>query len=1089
MNRYPLRRPLAMVLVLAGAAACSRAEKASPSATSTEPAPRDTPNAVAPAVTAAATATAAPVAAASAAPANGPASPPPSPAQAARPRSAAKSAFGAAGDLDDRMALGGAAAKEEAAPGAGAKDKKGASKPDSESEPKTWKRAGAATHAARIAIGDREQLPMRGVQMKVDVDGFRARVVVDAYFENDRGSQYEGNFQLRLPDEATPYFFAFGETQWQRADAPVAVRPEVVDPAFERAVFFGAESQRKMGSSPELLMAARASSWRAPKEARIVPKETAAFAFTETARRQVDPALLEWAGAGIFNARVFPIAPHRVHRVVLGYDVNLVRVGNDFEYKLDLPEGVADVAVDVTSASAPIVEPASIRTTDDGGRSYVHVSGAKDRTITFRYPKLGNPIIVGDDPKLGEKRFAANVVVEAAAKSTTVQDRAVFMVDTSLSSNPDRFNVFLKLLKATLNNNRDTMKRFNVAFFNVATSWFKDGWVDNTAENVDALMAYASALSLEGATDLASAFAQAETPSWRAGEGGWDLFLLSDGAATWGESDRNAMAHVLNSSRRGPLFAYNTGLAGTDSAALAFLTRETGGALFSVVGESEIATASTAHRARPFRVVSVKAAGGEDVMIAGRPRTVYPGQSIVVAGRGAPSDIALTLEQGGKEIVVHPPLAKAKESPLAARAYGQIATYALEETGKATVDLAKAYAIHHRVTGETCSLVMLEREEDYLRFNIKPEGEAERVAQNAVGAAVDRAERALEGTLADPKARVVRWLEGLKEQPGMHVTPSPELMAAVQSMPRASFEVAPRPVTVLARTKNLFGGNFLEHLSMPGSLEYDAMTREAESRKAKYGTGDALVALSSLVEQSPGDAILARDVGFSATEMGLPDQGFFLFRRVAASRPWEPQSYRAMADSLARMGMTDLALVYYEVALQGQWDGRFGEFHRIVSVDYLRFLRRIRAGELKTSVPAFAASRIGKVSEEVGIGEADLVVMITWNTDNSDVDLHVTEPTGEDCYYGNRHTKLGGDLTQDVTQGYGPEMYVIKNAKRGEYAVRAHYFAQQRSRASARTKVYAEVIEDWGSSRERVTQKVVTLTEGKDNHDIMFVKR
>ncbi len=1085
--KRPLRRPLALVLVLAGAAACSRGDKAS-SATSTEPAPREGATGPATPPPIAATATAAPVVAASAA-TNGPGAPPP--AQAARPRSAsaAKAAFGAGGKVDDELALALSDRKKEAdAPAKKAKDKGGANETDS--EPKTWKRAGAATHAARIAIGDKESLPMRGIQMKVDVDGFRARVVIDAYFENDRGSQYEGNFQLRLPDEATPYFFAFGETSWQRTEAPVAVRPDVPDPTFERAVFFGAEAQRKVGTTPELLMAARASSWRAPKEARVVPRETAAFAFTETARRQVDPALLEWAGAGVFNARVFPIAPHRVHRVVLGYDVNLVRVGDGFEYKLDLPEGVADVAVDVSSASAPVMEPASIRASaEDGGRSFVHVAGAKDRTLTFRYPKLGNPVIVGDDPKLGEKRFAANVVVEAPTKTSATQDRGVFMVDTSLSSNPDRFNVFLKLLKATLNNNRDTMKKFNVAFFNVATSWFKDGWVDNTQENVDALMSYASALSLEGATDLASAFAQAETPSWRAGEGGWDLFLLSDGAATWGESDRNAMAHVLNTSRRGPLFAYNTGLAGTDSAALAFLTRETGGALFSVVGESEIAAASTAHRARPFRVVSVKAAGGEDVMIAGRPRTVYPGQSLVVAGRGTPSDVALTLEQGGKEFVVHPSLAKAKESPLAARAYGQIATYALEETGKATADLAKAYAIHHRVTGETCSLVMLEREEDYARFNIKPEGEAERVATNAAGAAVDRAERALEGTLADPKARVVRWLDGLKDQPGMHVTPSPELMAAVQSMPKSSFEAAPRPLTVLARTKNLFGGNFLEHLSMPGSLEYDAMTRESQSRKAKYGAGDALLALSSLVEQSPGDAILARDVGFAATEMGMPDQGYFLFRRVAASRPWEPQSYRAMADSLARMGMTDLALVYYEVALQGQWDGRFGEFHRIVSVDYLRFLRRIRSGELKTSVPAFASSRIGKVSEEVGIGEADLVVMITWNTDNSDVDLHVQEPTGEDCYYGNRNTRIGGSLTQDVTQGYGPEMYVIKNAKRGEYAIRAHYFAQQRSRASARTKVYAEVIENWGSSRERLTQKVVTLTEGKDNHDIMTVSR
>ncbi len=52
--------------------------------------------------------------------------------------------------------------------------------------------------------------------------------------------------------------------------------------------------------------------------------------------------------------------------------------------------------------------------------------------------------------------------------------------------------------------------------------------------------------------------------------------------------------------------------------------------------------------------------------------------------------------------------------------------------------------------------------------------------------------------------------------------------------------------------------------------------------------------------------------------------------------------------------------------------------------------------------------------------------MITWNTDTTDVDLHVIEPSGEECFYRHRNTRRsGGRLTQDVTQGYGPEMYVL----------------------------------------------------------------
>src|SRR5688572_23973188 len=73
------------------------------------------------------------------------------------------------------------------APGGGSGGKDEEKKEDAKgSGPKTWKRAGSATHTARISIGDKETLPVRAMQMKVVVDGFRARVVMDAYFENDR---------------------------------------------------------------------------------------------------------------------------------------------------------------------------------------------------------------------------------------------------------------------------------------------------------------------------------------------------------------------------------------------------------------------------------------------------------------------------------------------------------------------------------------------------------------------------------------------------------------------------------------------------------------------------------------------------------------------------------------------------------------------------------------------------------------------------------------------------------------------------------------------------------------------------------------
>jgi uncharacterized protein YfaP (DUF2135 family) len=90
--------------------------------------------------------------------------------------------------------------------------------------------------------------------------------------------------------------------------------------------------------------------------------------------------------------------------------------------------------------------------------------------------------------------------------------------------------------------------------------------------------------------------------------------------------------------------------------------------------------------------------------------------------------------------------------------------------------------------------------------------------------------------------------------------------------------------------------------------------------------------------------------------------------------------------------------------------------------------------------------------------------------------------------YNHRRTAIGGEITQDVTQGYGPEMYVLRKAAPGTYQIRVKYFASDRNRASARTKVYATVIEGEGTPQERVTRKVVTLSDGQQMHDILTVK-
>ena len=283
-------------------------------------------------------------------------------------------------------------------------------------------------------------------------------------------------------------------------------------------------------------------------------------------------------------------------------------------------------------------------------------------------------------------------------------DHAVFLVDTSLSSNPERFNVWLALLQKILEKNRRTMKDFAVLFFNIEKHWWKKSFVPNSPENAKAFAKYAAKLALEGATDLEAALAEAARPAWLpiAENPRLDFFLLCDGAATWGERNVGMLARVF--SGKGPIFAYKTGLTGGDDRALAQLARESGGAVFSVVGEAQIDAAASAHRARPWLIDSLALAGTSDLLLAGRPRSIYRGQEILLTGRGKPEAgayLIMKLSRGGKSIAHKQALGSVIDSELATRVYGQVAVGTLEEFGRPAESKAKAYATQFRVTGKT----------------------------------------------------------------------------------------------------------------------------------------------------------------------------------------------------------------------------------------------------------------------------------------------------------------------------------------------------------------------------------------------------
>lgn len=967
----------------------------------------------------------------------------------------------------------------------------------------SWKASRLPANMTRLRVGDQDELPLLGIEATAWVAGFRARVLLDCVYENDRDQQLEGDFKLRMPEGATPYYLAFGEevlledSSWEL-------------PQRDRSVASGPE--------PESILADRSGHWKGAREARMVPRAEAARAYKDTVRKQVDPALMEWAGAGVFSTRVFPLQPKSVHRIVVGYELDLRPLAGQLgttSFNLEFPAELEALSlglhVNAPEGSAIVVEAGDEDPRKSSGAPSFQYPNTPHRS--FRVSLNGMQSVALASAEDGGT-FALNLRPEIEREQLQSGSRgAVFVVDTSLSSASGGYPIWLDLMTSVLTSNPASIDEFSVLFFDVTPRWWRTESTLNTESAVRELRQYAESLSLEGASDIGAALRAAANLPWRGPSKQWDTFLLSDGAATWGEADMLALAGELQDLGGGAVFAYSTGQAGTDRNALEQLTRETGGALFSVAGPGAVPAAATAHLQRPWKIESVHAPGCRDLLLRGRPRTFFPGQKLRLVGRGRPRAgevVELRLGRDGVTKSIEIEIAKTLESPLAARAFGEVATAQLEELGREARPVAQAYATRYRVPGKACSLLMLETEQEYLEHGILTEAQlAERTTEDLLPILAAAIETSQESR-GDSLHAFLERLDPLWEQtvevdgdgdlekdfeaffggrtPKAALRLDPAFVRSLARLPAESFTVPTESLSFEQLQRKLKPSEYETELES-GEPAFDVVLGEAQRRHAELGRGDAVRAVATFVELNPGDGKFAREVAQVLMEWGLPGHAYHLYLRLAESRPFEPQNYLALAHCAEEAGRTELAFAWYAVALEGNWAGRFGEFTRISCFDALHLLNRIERGELHVEpgcLNSWSTTYGQQARRLAGMEQADFAVTIQWNTDSTDMDLHIVEPDGQHCYYSNRNTTSGGHLSQDVTQGYGPELFTLEHATIGEHVVYARYFSGNRNRTAARTSILCTVYTNWGTAMETVERRVLRLDDKLKQHPIVL---
>jgi len=881
------------------------------------------------------------------------------------------------------------------------------------------------------------------------------------------------------------------------------------------------------------------------RDAVPVDKARGQQVFEDVTRANIDPALLSVTQGNNYKLRVYPLLPQRDKVVVLRYAETLASQGGTQRYRLPLyyadrlPELSVAVRV-VGSQGAPLAlfdatkAPTFVHEGDAYTMNVAHRDFAGKGVLEVDVPLPARPqaytqVLDGRTYFFAEAPVVSQKAPRALPKVVTV------LWDSSGSGQARDHARELALLNAYFGKARDVEVRLvRVRDTVEAARTFKV-----TNGNWQALRAALASTIYDGATNLGAFVADPAAH---------EILLFSDGLSNFGET-RLTAAKV-------PLYAISAA-ARTDATALRHVAEQSAGRFIDLTATTP-AEAADALLTQSTRLISSEADGATELLavspFASRGRIAMAG----VMTRGA-GTLRLTLAHpDGTQQVVRVPLdAQRNAGALAASMWARYRIDALEADHDANREeirrVGKAFGL---VTRET-SLIVLDRVEDYARFDITPPAELMAAYDNLRAVAIRRKEidrkdhlervvqlfeqkvswweRAFPKTARPAPAKVAtadrRELMGaIGEQPTRQMLsseraagkPLPSAPPASTSMPRAASNVAvPAPaaradsaVCGLARMKRESGDakaidaiaadaaattiqlrrwtpdapyiarlrnaspaeTYSAYLAeRPAYLDSTAFFLDAADVLFERAQPDlALRVLSNLAEMDLENRAILRILGQRLMQAERPALAVPVLRKVLALAPDEPQSYRDLGLAYAAHGQRQQAVDMLREVIDRPWNGRFPEIELVALAE----LNAIVA----TSPQPLDTTRIDpRLLRNLPLA---LRVVLTWDADNTDIDLWVTDPNGERAFYGNRLTYQGGRMSPDFTGGYGPEEFSLREAKPGKYKVEANYYGNRQQIVAGATTLQLNLMTGFGTARQKAQTVTLRL---KDRQEVVYV--
>eukprot|EP01105_Mastigella_eilhardi_P024785 TRINITY_DN653_c0_g1_i3.p1 TRINITY_DN653_c0_g1~~TRINITY_DN653_c0_g1_i3.p1 ORF type:complete len:825 (-),score=123.56 TRINITY_DN653_c0_g1_i3:141-2615(-) len=239
---------------------------------------------------------------------------------------------------------------------------------------------------------------------------------------------------------------------------------------------------------------------------------------------------------------------------------------------------------------------------------------------------------------------------------------------------------------------------------------------------------------------------------------------------------------------------------------------------------------------------------------------------------------------------------------------------------------------------------------------------------------------------------------------------------------------------------------------------------------------------------SCADAQLLRLAAYEMMRLDRWDLAADLFERVLAIRTEEPQSYRDLALALYRCGRScDLVrcLSLLSKVVTSSWDIRFTQVEVVALMEFINIYSQSNYSSLMHEDDTENLLLLLKYHQHdialVRSPEIDLRVTLVWDTDMYNLELVVTDPTGETCNSFHNHTASGGMLSHDMARGYGPVEYLLRAAAVGTYMVNVKLFTKNGRSSVHPVSACVQIFTHYGNDGlAGVATHVVRLAEEGD---------